>query len=89
MGEAPNIRGGRDKRPTLQAPPSAKPRPLPCSDESKTPSHLAGKVPEDLLDRRAEAHLQELIGLIEHESVQLTHVARHAVVLQEVDKPDG
>lgn len=41
----------------------------------KTPYYLAGQVPEDLLDCRAETHLQELVRLIEHEGVQLAHVA--------------
>lgn len=55
----------------------------------KASPYRAGQLPEDLLDCGAEAHLQELIGFVEHERVQLRHVTRHPVVLQEIEKPNG
>lgn len=47
------------------------------------------QVPEDVLDGRAEAHLEELVSLVENKGVEVPHVSPQAVILHQIKEPGG
>lgn len=59
--------------------------PRPCLPPSPWPTNLLGQEGEDALEGRSEAHFQELIGFVEHESVQLLHIRPELAVREKVD----
>lgn len=71
-------------QPSAESAPLGRP-PRPRLRQSPWPTNLVGQEGEDALERRPEAHFQELIGFVEHESVQPLHIRPELAVQEKID----